>query len=138
MPGDFKKLIPILVVLIFAFAGSYAGFTQYNPKIQNGDVKGATISQVPELPMPISSEKISTGVTLNTTQTTFQTKKSPEEVMMFYQNVFSEKNWTPESERRENGIYVTTYNDQDLLATITVTRQPDDEYTIVSLKMSRR
>jgi len=131
-------LIPILVVLIFAFAGSYAGFTQYNPKIQNGDVKGATISQVPELPMPISSEKISTGVTLNTTQTTFQTKKSPEEVMMFYQNVFSEKNWTPESERRENGIYVTTYNDQDLLATITVTRQPDDEYTIVSLKMSRR
>ena len=73
MPGDFKKLIPILVVLIFAFAGSYAGFTQYNPKIQNGDVKGATISQVPELPMPISSEKISTGVTLNTTQTTFQT-----------------------------------------------------------------
>ena len=138
MPGDFKKLIPILAVLIFAFAGSYAGFTQYNPKIQNGDVKGATISQVPELPMPISSEKISTGVTLNTTQTTFQTKKSPEEVMMFYQNVFSEKNWTPESERRENGIYVTTYNDQDLLATITVTRQPDDEYTIVSLKMSRR
>ena len=131
-------MIPILVVLIFAFAGSYAGFTQYNPKIQNGDVKGATISQVPELPMPISSEKISTGVTLNTTQTTFQTKKSPEEVMMFYQNVFSEKNWTPESERRENGIYVTTYNDQDLLATITVTRQPDDEYTIVSLKMSRR
>jgi hypothetical protein len=138
MPGDFKKLIPILIVLIFAFAGSYVGFAQYNPKIQNGDVKGAAISQVPELPMPISSEKISTGVTLNTTQTTFQTKKSPEEVMTFYQNVFSEKNWTPESDRRENGIYVTTYNDQDLLATITVTRQPDDEYTIVSLKMARR
>jgi len=138
MPGDFKKLIPILVVLIFAFAGSYAGFTHYNPKIQNGDVKGVAISQESELPMPISSERISTSITLNSTQTTFQTKKSPEEVMTFYQNVFSEKNWTPESDKRENGIYVTTYNDQDLLATVTITRQPDDEYTIVSLKMSKR
>ncbi|KKS66011.1 hypothetical protein A2380_03675 [candidate division WWE3 bacterium RIFOXYB1_FULL_43_24] len=138
MPGDFKKLIPILLVLILAFAGSYASFTQYNPKIQNGDVKGAQVSQEAELPMPISSEKICSSRTLDSHQTTFQTKKSPEEVMTFYQNVFSDKNWTPESDKRENGIYVTTYNDQDLIATITVTRQPDDEYTIVSLKMARR
>jgi len=140
MPGDFKKLIPILVVLVFAFAGSYFAFLQYNPEIQNGggDVKGAKISQESELPMPISSEKISSSRTLNSQQTTFQTKKSPEEVMMFYQNVFSDKNWTPESDKREGGIFVTTYNDQDLLATVTITRQPDDEYTTVSLKMSRR
>lgn len=131
-------MIPILIVLIFAFAGSYAGFTYYNPKIQNSDVKGVAISQEAELPMPISSERISKSLTLNTTQTTFQTKKSPEEVMTFYQNVFSEKNWIPESDRGDGEIYVTTYSDQDLLATITVTRQPDDEFTIVSLKMSRR
>lgn len=131
-------MIPILIVLIFAFAGSYAGFTQYNPKVQNGDVKGAAISREEELPMPISSEKICSSQTLDSHQTTFQTKKSPEEVMTFYQNVFSDKNWTPESDKRGNGLYVTTYNDQDLLATITVTKQPDDEYTIVSLKMSRR
>ena len=101
-------------------------------------MKGAKISQESELPMPISSEKISLSRTLNSQQTTFQTKKSPEEVMMFYQNVFSDKNWTPESDKREDGIFVTTYNDQDLLATVTITRQPDDEYTIVSLKMSKR
>ncbi len=56
--------------------------------------------------------------------------------MLFYQNVFSDKKWIPDSDKRENGIYVTTYKDQDLLATVTITGQPEDEYTVVSIKIS--
>lgn len=138
MPGDFKKLIPILTVLTFAFAGSYFAFMQYNPKNNDSDgtIKGTSTSHSYDLPMPISSMKVSSSQTLESNQTTFLTKKTPEEVMLFYQNVFSDKKWIPDSDKRENGIYVTTYKDQDLLATVTITGQPEDEYTVVSIKIS--
>ncbi|GIW69445.1 MAG: hypothetical protein KatS3mg101_0192 [Patescibacteria group bacterium] len=139
MPTDLKKLIPILIVLLFAFAGSYLAFLKYNPKpsTPTEEVKGASVHEESDLPMPISSEKICSSKTSYSNQTTFQTKKSPEEVLTFYQNVFSDKKWVPESDKRENGIYVTTYKNMDTLATITITKQKEDEYTIVSLKIAQ-
>ncbi len=139
MPTEYKKLIPILIVLMFAFAGSYIAFLRYNPKpsTPTEEVKGTSVHEESDLPMPISSEKICSSRTSYSNQTTFQTKKTPEEVLIFYQNVFSDKKWIPESDKRDGGIYVTTYKNMDTLATVTVTKQEEDEFTIVSIKIAR-
>jgi hypothetical protein len=139
MQKDYKKLLPIMFIILSAFAGSYFAFARYKPTLHQDiqEVKGASTSHDFDLPMPIGSEKLGSSKTLNSSQTTFLTKKSADEVLKFYQNVFSDKHWVPESESVNNGIYITTYKEMDNLATITVTKQQEDERTIVSLKISK-
>lgn len=139
MRGNYKKIIPALFVLLIFLIGSYYLFQTYKPRVISAEqeVKGTSVSHDFDLPMPIGSEKICTSQTLNTRQTTFQTKRNAEEILLFYQNIFTDRKWMPDTISNEDNISVNTYKFEDYLAVITVTKQSDDDYAIVSLKISK-
>ncbi|HLD50744.1 hypothetical protein A3K34_03630 [candidate division WWE3 bacterium RIFOXYC1_FULL_40_10] len=137
MLSDLKKilyLLPVVVALLFA---SYIYFNRYQPKSirQVEEVKGKHVgSKEEEITYPLGAKNVSYNDTSSKIQATFQTNKTPEEIMSFYKAVLMDKDWELDSEGDENGFYISYYRKDSQRIKILASFQSSDEETLVSVE----
>ncbi len=105
----------------------------YRPKVLHeiAVVKGAHTISMPNIPYPDSSIKLSSDVTSDGQQTILEVPKSPQEIMIFYNNALVSLGWTKDYQ----SSYTVNYSKENERITITVT--PKDAITsILSIEYS--
>jgi len=127
-----------IVGLVVISVISYLNFTNYQPKILKkvGEVKGIKKTSEKDIVYPTDAEKISSTQTNVSSQATFKTSKSQNEVESFYKFIFSDLGWDIESVTSTQDSLILKYKKPGSLATIIA--QKDLEKTLVSIEISPR
>ncbi len=136
-----KEILKIYLPLFLTFLVSlflYNNFQNYRPKIlkQIQEVKGYKSLLSVEVPYPFDIEKISLNQTSESSQLTFKTKKSPEDVQKFYRNIFLESGWALELLTNNESFVEVKYKNEGRLVSIISSK--DSDSTIVSVAVYKR
>jgi hypothetical protein len=136
---SYSKKLPIIFCAFMAllFVGSYFSFSSYKPKIikQVQDVKNLENENISDVPIIEGAEKTSVNKSTVSTQTTFYTNKSKEEVQDYYRNIFDSNKWALESQGNYQDFVVTKYKKDDQAITITAYDNQTEYKTLVSLEI---
>jgi hypothetical protein len=132
-----KNLILTAFLGIALLAFSYYNFVSFQPKVlkQVTEVKGARATAEDTLPYPTDADKIGINQTGNLKLTTFQTAKTPEEVQVFYKNVFIEYGWDLDIEGKNDSVLMAKYRKDKKIATIVTSKQSEEKATIASIEI---
>jgi hypothetical protein len=138
MSKNDKKILILLIFTLLISLYSYYSFSTYKPKILRKieEVRGLKTAHDSEVPFPENSNKISFTRTNENTITTFQTQKSPVEVVSFYKNVLSSKYWIIDFEQDYENFSIINFRKQDKDVNIIATKQ--DDLTMVSVKITQK
>lgn len=134
-----KLLTPTILIIVLFFV-TYVAFTVYQPKVlrELQEVRGHKTSVLSEnlinLPNPQDSQQISLDKTNNTSITTYQTNKTPNEIITFYKNIFIENGWKLKKSWEENNFNTIEYKKDNFLISIGATTQTTTNNTIVTIK----
>ena len=128
-------LVITFASLLIAVALSYANFTKYQPKILKKieEVKGLKAVSNIELLYPDNVEKVSSSQTEFTSQTTYKTTRTQDQLRFFYKNLLTDLGWQEESIKLSANTMTYKFKKQNGLATINT--QTLDGSTLVSLEM---
>lgn len=134
MKIDKTKLLVVSLVLLPVFIGSYIYFLKYQPKALKKieEIKGVSTIATDEFPYPVDAKKIGFTQTPNSSQTIFQTSKTPLDVLKFYKNIFEAKNWIPSGEGVLDHTTSITYQNKGEKVTIVATSE-ENSLTVVSI-----
>jgi hypothetical protein len=130
-------LLLMLVGFVLLSGVSYFMFNSYRYNIPQAprEVKGSKDEWSFDLPIPIDSFKLASNRTSDIQQITIQTAKTPEEVQIYYQNVFLDQNWKLDSESEEDGFFIKEYISEGKTASVVASAQTGENYSIASIEI---
>ena len=122
-------------VALALFIVSYVTFTFYRPKavIKLSDVQGFTSENTLAIAYPSGSKEISVDKTSYGRKVTLEASRTVSELYNYYKNIFDAKGWEVEYSDTADGMMITKYKDRGNFVTVTISKQPNLNNTIVIL-----
>ena len=122
-------------VVLALFIVSFVTFTLYRPKavVKLSNVQGYKSEDTFSIPHPSGSKEISVDNTAYGRRVTFEASRTVTELNNYYKNIFDAKVWEVEYNEVASGTAITKYKNKGSFITVTISRQPDLNNTIVVL-----
>lgn len=139
MPKPTKLIITILLLGAIS-TYFYFNFSTFKPKnaIPLGEVQGTRIQSKNTTPKPDDANVIGYSKSTDTTQTTYETGKSPSDIQKFYKNILINDGWKLELETKEGTSYKLVFAKQDQKITITSSIDETSNKTIISVNKHKK
>ncbi|OGC45723.1 hypothetical protein A2793_01660 [candidate division WWE3 bacterium RIFCSPHIGHO2_01_FULL_38_45] len=122
-------------VVLALFIVSFLTFTLYKPKtiMKISNIQGYKSEVTNSIPYPSGSKEISVGNTSYGRKVTLEASKTVSELNNYYNNIFDAKGWEVEYNETVSGTVITKYKNEGSFITVTISKQPDLNNTIVVL-----
>ncbi|MBI4091478.1 hypothetical protein HY419_01855 [candidate division WWE3 bacterium] len=135
---DFK-LASLILILTGIMTFSYFKFATFSPSKEYSIRKESLVSEREvknEIPTPLNSQELSSNKYEDGGQTILQTEEQSESVYNFYKNVLLGKKWKLKGDTKIENGYITVYEKNEDLVTISITNDTIINKTIVSVNYS--